>query len=173
MKTRMLIGTLLAALTTCATWAQGVVTFQNFSPPVGIDAPVYDVDCETRLAGAGYSAQLYLGSMESALSPVSPVVTFREGTAAGYIQSTLIEIEGSGLVWYQIRAWETAAGASYEEAVAAGGKHGYSSPILAPAVVPPGFGQPIGLESFCLIPEPSAAVLLAGGLAALALRRRI
>ena len=81
-----------------------------------------------------------------------------------------IEVEGSGLVYYQIRAWETAAGASYEDAMSAGGKHGASRPILVPAIVPPGGpGTPVGLEGFCLIPEPSVGVLVMGGLAILAM----
>ena len=172
MKTRMLIVTLLAALTTCATWAQGVVMFQNSSQILGIDAPVFDVDCETRLSGPAYSAQLYVGKTLEGLAAVSPVVTFREGNAAGYVPQVHVVIEGTGLVYYQIRAWETSAGANYEEALTAGGKHGFSTPILVESVVPPGVGMPFGLESFCLVPEPSAGVLLAGGLAALALRRR-
>ena len=158
----------LLQVTGHSAFAQGVVIFRNVSQILGIDAPVFNIDCQTRLSGAAYSAQLYVGQSENSLAPVSPVVAFREGIAAGYVPAMDIEVEGFGLVYYQIRAWETAAGASYEEALLAGGKYGGSKPILVPAVVPPGGpGEPLGLEGFCLIPEPTVGALLMGGLAIL------
>ena len=79
--------------------AQGTVEFRNLSQISGIDAPIYDVDCLTRLAGAAYSAQLYVGQSESSLTPVSPVIAFREGIGAGYVPAMEIEVERSGLVY--------------------------------------------------------------------------
>ena len=167
---KLLTFLLMLQVTGHSAFAQGIVEFRNVSQISGIDAPIFDVDCQTRLSGATYSAQLYVGQSENNLAPVSPVVAFREGIAAGYVPAMDIEVEGSGLVYYQIRAWETAAGASYEEAMSAGGKHGASRPILVPAIVPPGGpGTPVGLEGFCLIPEPSVGVLVMGGLAILAM----
>ena len=96
MKTRVLRVTLLAALTVCATWAQGVVIFQNSSQILGIDAPVFDVDCETRLSGTAFSAQLYVGKTLGGLAAVSPGVAFREGNGSGYVPQVHVVIEGTG-----------------------------------------------------------------------------
>ena len=142
--------------------AQGTLVFRNHGNL--IDAPVFDVDGRTPLAGSAYCAQLYLGVSPDSLGPVSSMVTFRERTAAGYLPATLVTIEGWGPRYFQIRAWESSAGATYEEAVAAGGRFGFSNTILVDALVPPaGPGEPIGLESFHLIPEPATRYIVLFG----------
>jgi len=77
------------------------------------------------------------------------------------------------LVYFQLRAWEVAAGSSFEAAAAGGGKYGISNLVLAQPLPPPGGpGDVFGLQSFCLVPEPSSGTLLAlGGVAWLALAR--
>ncbi len=151
-------------------WAQGQITFGNRILLSGIDAPVFDTDCTTRLAGPAYVAQAYVGFTPDSLRPLGVILPFRTGAAAGYISATIVTVPGSDInmnVFLQMRAWEARAGASYEAAVAAGGKHGYSN--ILPMVVdfPPGTPtDPIGLQSFCLVPEPSVKVLgLLGGAA--------
>jgi hypothetical protein len=157
-------------------WAQGQIGFINRSSVAGIDAPVFDTDCVTRLAGAAYLAQVYAGRTPDSLSPVGWVMPFRTGEKAGYITGVVITIPNAiaDLVYTQLRAWEARAGASFEEAVAAGGKYGLSNIVPMRTVMPPGTpNDPIGLQSFCLVPEPpSKALLVLGGAAWLALARR-
>jgi hypothetical protein len=161
----------LLALAGCglAGYAQGYVAFGNRNPLYGIDAPVFDMDCQTRLAGPAYVAQLYFGDTPGSLQPVGPVLPFRIGAGAGYISGTPTPVSIPGHpeltpVWVQIRVWEAAAGPSYEAAITAGGKYGYSNPVEV--ILGTGTGPPavmVGLQSFCLVPEPGPGVLLALG----------
>lgn len=165
------------SLVTCGlgmhAWAQGQITFGNRFPLSGVDAPVFDTDCATRLAGPAYVAQAYVGFTPDSLRPVGSILPFRTGAAAGYVSATVVTVPGSDLninVFFQMRAWETRAGASFEAAIAAGGKHGYSNIIPMVVDFPPGTPtEPIGLQSFCLVPEPSAMILGSLGGAALIL----
>lgn len=143
-----------------------------------IDAPVFDTDCTTRLAGAAYLAQVYVGSSTDSLMPIGLVQPFGTGDRAGYVTPQYLRIPGAGglRVYTQLRAWEARGGASYEEAVMAGAKYGFSNLVPMTAVTPPGAPlEPVGLQSFCLVPEPPSEVLLALGevaLLALAPRQR-
>lgn len=166
----------LCALAGCSVTAnaQGFVAFENRNSLMGIDAPAFDVDCQTHLAGPAHVAQLYFGDTIGSFEPVGPVLSFRTGVGAGYIPNTAVSIPGhprGSEVWVQIRAWEAAAGPSYEAALAAGRKYGLSNPvavILASETSTP--TSPVGLQSFCLVPEPELRALLAlGGLVVLAL----
>jgi hypothetical protein len=168
----------LAWLGTVPVFGQGQIGFVNRSQVAGIDAPVFDVDCVTRLEGAAYLAQVYAGLAPDSLRPVGIVQPFRTGTAAGYIPGIVITVPGAlggTVVYAQLRAWEARAGRSYEAAVAAGGKYGFSNIVPIVAVMAPGTpNDPVGLQSFCLVPEPGPGTLLAlgGGLWLLAARRR-
>ena len=156
----------LAWLGTVPVFGQGQIGFVNRSQVAGIDAPVFDVDCVTRLAGAAYLAQVYAGLAPDSLRPVGIIQPFRTGTAAGYIHTYAITVEAQHgtVVYAQLRAWEARAGRSYEAAVAAGGKYGFSNIVPIVAVMAPGTpNDPVGLQSFCLVPEPSAGALLALG----------
>lgn len=148
--------------------AQGELVFRNFIPGF-IDAPVYDSDCRTRLEGSAYLAQTYVGLSASSLQPLGPTVTFRTGLGAGYISEGIFlripDTRPGDPVYVQFRAWEGVAGPTYEMAVASGRKYGFSNIVSAE----PGFGTPsppnvLGIDSFCLIPEPPAwALTLVGG----------
>jgi hypothetical protein len=117
-------------------WAQGAIAFDNINRPL-IDAPVYDIDCRTGLEGDAYLAQVYGGLSADKLQPLEPIVGFRSGRGAGYMAGLVTpQIPGAlegDTVYAQLRAWEATAGASYEEAVATGGKHGRSNivPMIA------------------------------------------
>jgi len=93
------------------------------------NAPIFDVDGVTRLSGSSYAAQLYAGPTPSVVRPVGPIYYFPVGPNAGFIKNisrTIPDVAGGQVAQIQVRAWETAAGASYEEARAAGGKFGFS-----------------------------------------------
>jgi hypothetical protein len=163
---------LLATVFSCGlhTFAQGTITFGqvafgNFTSEGKF--PVYYPDCVTLVSGSGFQAQMYggpAGAPVTALVPVGSPVAFRTGIAAGFWTEDLVTVtvvpSGSPAV-VQARVWETAAG-SYQNAVASGRLYGASNPI---EVIPNGpiGGLPpaemIGLQSFCLVPEPSTFVI--------------
>lgn len=162
---------------TAVAFGQGQV---NFNSRVTVDGINAGVTYEGVLVdGAnGWKAQLYAGDEPSALVPVSGVVDFRTGAAAGYISGGAVTIEGKpngSQVWLAIAAWNIADGASYEVASAAFGPVGMSLPIQVsldgPPNTPPNM---IGLQpwSVAIIPEPSTMALGLLGFAALMLRRR-
>jgi|DewCreStandDraft_4_1066084.scaffolds.fasta_scaffold00374_75 hypothetical protein len=169
---------LLGAALAVEIWAQGQILVSNYTPVENLDAPVYDTDCLTPLAGPAYLAQAYVGIAPDSLSPIGPVLPFRTDRAAGYFASYVLTVPrtSSGtLVYFQLRAWETQAGSSFEAAIAEGGKYGISNVVPMRTVAPPNTPySPIGLQSFCLVPEPGPGALLlqGGGLWLLLARRR-
>lgn len=124
-----LIGGLVCVLPAIS---QGTLIFGNHIPISGIDAPVFDIDCATRLEGEGFRAQVYVGLSPDSLSPVGLVQPFRTGINAGYILSQYLVIPDTSYtrVYTQLRAWEASAGVSFEEAVARGAST--DSPISFP-----------------------------------------
>ena len=114
------------------------------------NAAIYDVDGTTRLAGSNFLAQVYAGPSPEILRPVGPAIPFFTGTSAGYLRGVYREIPDVApgqRVYVQLRAWESAAGGSYEEARAAGGKFGFSRVFQAIAGT---FGPQVLTESFSL-----------------------
>jgi hypothetical protein len=142
----------------------GQIAFGNYIPNWGVDAPVFDVDCQTRLEGPRFVSEVYAGFAPEQLQPLGLVVPFKSGIAAGYIVGRVYDVPGahSGTIVYtQLRAWDSQAGATYEAAVANGGKYGFSNIVPIRAEVPLNAPQlSLGLESFCLVPEPTALSLL-------------
>lgn len=140
---------------TAPTPGGGTLMFANFlfQPEGGMrEAPVYDVDGITPLWGAGFVAQLYVGADEAALRPVSQPSPFLESYSAGlwhFQRITLPHLAPGLLVATQVRAWDTAFGASYEEARARGGKHGHSA-VIQILLEADSWPQMDGLESFHL-----------------------
>ncbi len=162
-------------------WAQGrlgviggQIVYGNYVPPAGINAPVFDVDCQTRLEGPRFVWEVYAGLAPDQLQPLGLILPFKTGPAAGYIESRIYDIPGAhtdDLAYTQLRAWDSEAGPTYEAAVVAGGKYGASNIVPIYVVWPPGPPEwPIGLQSFCLVPEPSSLVLLGCGVVALVMR---
>jgi hypothetical protein len=180
MKKLLLVASLVVA--TAAALAQGTVNFNNYVVPAGINAPVYDVDGTTKLAGTSFWVQLYggpEGTPAESLVAVGSPINFRTGAAAGYFTGGTVAVTGVALnanAAVQVRAWN-APFATYEIAmVSGGGKWGWSNLLTVstggggePPKVP---GDLIGLQSFTLIPEPSTIALALLGAAALLLRRR-
>ena len=148
----------------------GLVIFHNHIPDYGIDAPVFDSDGVTRLAGPAYLAQLYGGTNTSSLAPAGGAVPFGTGLGAGYIQSGMsgkrvipgVAPGGSAVV--QVRVWEAVKGTTFEEALAAGGMVGKSA-VLTLTTGNYQTGSPIppltGLSSFSIgRPQPPPAVVI-------------
>jgi hypothetical protein len=152
---------------------QGQFSFRNYNPALGVNAPVFDTDCQTRLEGGAFLAQVYAGASPDQLQPLSDVRAFHSGAGAGYMAGgVIVAVPGTfdgQLVYAQMRAWEAAAGQSFEAAVAAGGKYGFSNIVPVRVSYPPGDATPaVGVESFCLVPEPATLLLFGCGAAALA-----
>lgn len=121
----------LAAVLTVTNPASGggLIDFRNRILS-SINAPFYDVDGVTKLAGSNFVAQLYAGTTIEGLRAVNLPAPFRTGSGAGYFASPAValpHVPGGQDVFAQVRAWETASGASYEEARARGGKFGKSA----------------------------------------------
>ena len=161
-------------IATAAALAQGQLNFSNIVPAAGINAPILLPDGSA--AGSGYFAQLYWGTADdpSSFDPVGDAVEL----TAGYILPRAVTLPGAPdgtSVFVQVRAWEGAAGTSYEAARANLGLVGESNVLnLTVAEAPNLPPDMVGLESFSLtvIPEPSTIALGLLGAAALLLRRR-
>ena len=136
------------------------VAFSNRDSKSGLDAPVFDLDGTTRLAGDAFVAQLYAGRTADSLSPVGTAVPFQRGAQAGYWQVSadswraIPGVAPGGTAFVQVLVWERARGDTYEQALAAGGKVGGSDVFQ---VLTGGIGAPspwpvilTGLRSFQL-----------------------
>jgi len=178
-KALMILSSLLVAV---GAFAQGQVNFA--ARVVGVyDAPVFldTVGGANKASGPAYMAQLYAGASASSLAPVGAALPFRTGAAAGYWTAearTISTVDATGNAFVQVRAWSTAAGATYEAALASGGGFGSSTTLtIKPTVAPDVPATLTGLTSFAIsaggiIPEPSIMALGALGGLALLLRRR-
>lgn len=159
------LGWLLVLLIAPLTFGQGTVVFNNrVLGDGGVDAPVYDTDGVTPLAGDAYLAQLYAGPSADLLAAVGAAVAFRTNspkfTAAGYFyvlepSRSIPSVLPGAVAAVEVRAWEKAAGLTYEDAVNHGGKHGRSAGFT---VKTGGLGEPpslptvlTGLRSFHLV----------------------
>ena len=179
------VRSLSAALTVYQpTSGAGVVRVDTINPP----NPVFDVDGITRIDPYWYTVQLYVGASPTVLRPVGGPLTVisqpaLRGTYTG--TRTVPDVPPGSLAYGQIRAWETAGGASYEEARARGARHGFSQveSVVATSTTPnkfpfksfrlrygaPAFStgrleagqpQPGGLVEWTLIGEPGYRYLL-------------
>lgn len=160
------------------TFGQGEVAFTTSNslatPP--ISAPVW-LPGGTASPGPAYSAGLYLvtgGNIAGATLIESSLTTFRSGsaTAQRFVNPVVAIVPGQpagSTVSLLFRAWETAAG-SYDAATIRGQSETPFNVTLTTAPSTP--ADPIGIQGFTMVPEPSTITLGVLGAAALLLRRR-
>lgn len=176
MKKLLLVTVLMVA--SVAAYSQGTLNFANFvtvTPPgISVNAPVFNVDGTTRLAGSQFQAILYGGPNANSLQAMGSALGFSTGAGAGYFiggQRIVTTVPGNTTAVLQVRAWDSLSGLTWDTATIRG-----ESPLLnlllgqAPATPP----NMVGLQSFNLVvvPEPSTIALAMLGAAALFLRRR-
>lgn len=187
----MLVG-MIAALPALG---QGSLNFYNSGSATGkTDGSNKITDAATglQLTGTGYWAQLYFSTTQTGnYTALGTPVNFRtaaQGTTfAGVVlaptANTIVPGSPAGSsVWVVMKAWEGAAGSTYDSVAAANGKIGASNPLLVgPLGGPnPAGGTDIlpanltGFTGFAIVavPEPSTIALGLLGAAGLLIRRR-
>ncbi|MFO1498263.1 MAG: hypothetical protein U1G07_07720, partial [Verrucomicrobiota bacterium] len=129
MKSAALLLALLLAQVACA--AQGTIFFYNHVPAVSLDAPVFDTDGQSLLFGDRFQAQLYAGADANSLVPVGFAASF--SLNAGYWNSwddsltrIIPGVDPGENAFCQVKVWSLLKGSTYDQVVAAGGKHGES-----------------------------------------------
>ena len=161
-------------------FAQGQLNFANFG--FGANAPVFDTDGKTKLAGSTWQADLYWApgtvTDSNLLTPLGAPANF---AASGYFLggSRIIPGQpGGATITGQVRVWNTADGANYVVAGMFPG-HAIGASALFPILLttPPTPPNTLtAMTSFSLhsvIPEPSALALAGICLSGmLVLRRR-
>jgi len=164
---------LAALMISVAAYGQGAVVFNN-RVGTSVVAPVSRPNGAG--AGAGVQAQLFLVGAGGALTPLTPATTFRTGSAAveffvNGVDVTIPTIAPGNPATLRMRAWEGAAGSSYDASLLRGQSNDITV-TLGGGTLPP--ANLVGLTGFSLvvIPEPSTIALGLLGAAALLLRRR-
>ena len=173
-------------------FAQGTVFFSNLDTSAGVNAPVFDIDGLTRLTGASFFVQLLAGPSPTSLAPAPPVAsgfnTGYWGSAGDSLNRIIPNVGPNSVAYVQIQVWSTALGSTYDQVVAANGRHGVSAVFTVVTggdtqggTLPPSFpGVLTGFRGFELtgkdpastVPEPSAPLLLGMAAGAAALFRR-
>lgn len=163
--------------------AQGTLTFSTtptYVKPSG--AAVTDQLTGALLSGANSWGQLYFSTTQNGTyTAFGTAKNFLTGAGAGFISGGTVLVPGvaeGASVWIQLRAWEGAAGSSYETTLP-GGKTGFSNSINVtlggPGLTPPAPPATLnGLTGFAIsgVPEPSTIALGLLGAAGLLIRRR-
>jgi hypothetical protein len=160
-------------------FAQGTVIFSNVYTGGHPNAPVFESDGVTMVAGPQFMAELFAGASANSLGNIA-MTGFATGTYAGYFlggEQTINSVPGGGTAWVQVDVWNTKSGATFAQAQASGLPDSWwQSPLFTAQTGNP-FGTPlppqplVGLGTSPVylnaVPEPSTLAL--AGLAAAAL----
>jgi hypothetical protein len=146
---------------------------------------IFEKDGVTKL-GTSYFAQVYVGSSADSLTAVGSPVAFLSSGGNFFGGTLATTFAGGATVTMVVRAWSSAAGATYEAAVASGltqfqagssaaFTHKLGDPTASPQVpasVLSGMTS-FSLSSIAPVPEPGVMSLAAiGGLGLMVLRRK-
>jgi hypothetical protein len=180
---KKLLVTLAALLVSVSALAQGTITFHNRALTDPVSGAAYDAPISGDTVGA--NAQLFLVGAGGALTPLTPVQTFRPApNNRFFVAPVVVTVPGSPAgttgVQVRVRAWQ---GASYDTATvkgesgiitvgALGGIPASGPPITPPDLGGAAAGQGLPATGFAVIPEPSTMALGLLGAAALLFRRR-
>lgn len=110
--------------------AAGTVNLDNRPKVVGGEGARFYDDGGNFLEGPRYVAQLYAGQSEDRLVSVGASVPFLTGEQSGYFRGPDVAIpfiEDLDMAWVQVRAWDGAGGATFEDAATSGYWSGISS----------------------------------------------
>jgi hypothetical protein len=159
--------------------AQTVDFNQNRTFATTADRRVYNQDGTTPLVGTDFVAQLYYGANAGSLNPVtSNPVRFRNvptsdalaGTFSGATR-TLTGFVAGDVVTLQVRAFNSAGGATFDTAGVRGTSGTFTYRIPAAGDPPTAFYIE-NFRSFSVVPEPSVIGLGLIGITALVMLRR-
>jgi hypothetical protein len=146
-------------------FAQGSV---NFSPRVlGVyDATVFLGSLTgVRAEGPAYLVQLFVGVTPTSLVAVGDALPFRTGAAAGYWFAEglwISTVDACGNAFFQVRAWPTAAGTTYEAASASGYVGSSAILTVTPISAPYVPATLTGLTSFAIPITPQPPIMALG-----------
>ena len=120
---KLLIAFAVVTWSSLSAHAQGTVRFQNIEAGYPLNAPVYMSDGVTKLSGTQFTAELLGGVSPAALAPIA-TTPFLTGNGAGYFLGGIQTIMGvaplGGTAWVVVEVWNTASGASFDQARASG-----------------------------------------------------
>lgn len=166
-------------------FGQGQYNLNNRVVAASIDARVTTEAGDPLNGDDGYVVQAYMSDAEmGSYAPIAGnVASFRNApvpAGLGYLAGGINTVDGMGpdsAIWIKLYAFSTTDGATYEDAMAAGGMVGMSNPVAVTlgggTVQPPDL---VGLQGWQVagdvIPEPSTFALGLIGIGALMLRRR-
>ncbi len=179
---KLIVATLMAGLVPMLTLAQGTVNFQS----AGASAIVVTAVGPNVPVGAGYIAALYggaAGALEGQLNQLgaTAAVTAGSGLVIGGGTRTNPDVAGGASGAFQVRAWTSSSGATWNAAIASGAGLAGKTAVFAnttgnPAASPP--GTPAFLTGWNApllvtpVPEPSTLALAGLGIASLLVIRR-
>lgn len=165
--------------------AQGQLNFSSFAlPQVNVvinDAPQFG---GATLGGTAFAADIFWGAAgttdSTRLTALNLPSNFLTGAGAGHFigGARTVPVAGGTTIVVQVRAWDTADGASYQQCFSSGSataRVGWSGlfnvTVTEPPNTPPNL---VGLTAFSLqpVPEPSTMALAGLGAAALLIFRR-
>lgn len=163
--------------------AQGTLYLSTTPAAIGSNQRIY-AGCDP-MSGPHWVGQLSVGLSPDSLTPVGVAAPFLTGLGAGYwrdLSTTVVPLEPGSIGFAQLRVWESAYGSTWEQAMLAGSRGGYSGVFVVRAG---GDGEPPSLpgnltnfKPFWMlipcVPEPDTLVLSTFGLATMAVisRRR-
>ena len=167
--------TVLSNLFVTVAFAQGTIAFQNFSSP-SFFAPDYLSDGATKLSGPQYMAELFAGPNTTSLSAIA-TTPFLSGSSAGFFNGgtqVIPNVPAGGSAFAQVDVWNTAIGASFDQAKATGLPNAWAQSTIFPVTTgspdggvptPPGILTGLTPLSLNGVPEPSTIALIGLGAA--------